>query len=322
MCASHLVAVRPRLRRGTALLATTALLMALLATFAASSPVAALPREDLDAPSMPADCFGPAQTTGEPTACHFNKFRKKRPTVVLWGDSHAWMYIPAVRRAVRGEKVNFVSFVAGSCPPIKSRANPQTGYSGKCERSNVNALAYVTKQLRKGRQVKVLLGSNWTGFRSAFRDITLAKSLGRESGYDPYTEKMVALSHEGTPALFKKLGKLGADVDVIAQAGVLPAKVRDCAAGNDPYACEIPRWRALREEGRTDTWLRGQMKKLSGKPRYITATDAYCTDLVCGGNVEGIFTWYDNLHLSATRTKALVSYFRPSVRSAHDAPRS
>ncbi len=317
MRAPDLAAVRPRPRPvlpALPLLAGLALLLSLLVSVASGAPASALPRDELDVPRMPSNCFGPGQTTGEPTACYYNGFKKKRPTVVLWGDSHAFMYIPAVRNAVRGQRVNFVSFVAGSCAPFASNSTPESGYSGKCERSNVNALAFVTKQVKRGRDVKVLLGSNWSGFRIAYRRIALEQA-GVDSGYDPYTKKMVALSHEGTPRLFTRLGKLGVDVDVIAQAAVIPEKVRSCADGDDPYACDIPRWRALREEGRTDTWLRGQMKKLAGNPGYVVATDAYCTSLVCGGSVGGIFTWYDNLHLSATRTKALTSYFRPSIRS-------
>lgn len=303
-------AARSGLRPLAVILLFWALLTSLLAV--GSAPVHAQPVEELDIPTMPADCFGPAQTAGEPTVCRYNKFRKKRPTVVLWGDSHAWMYIPAVRQAVRGQRVNFTSFVAGSCPPIASTSTPDSGYSGKCERSNVNALAFVKKLHKRGSGVKVILGSNWSGFRMAHREIAMEGTAG-DSGYDDYTRKMVALSHEGTPRLFTRLGRLGVDVDVIAQAAVVPERVADCAEGNDPYACDIPRWRALREEGRTDSWLRSQMRKLGGSPRYVLARDGYCSERVCSGRVDDILTWYDDLHLSATRTKALASYFRPSV---------
>ncbi|CAN5364809.1 hypothetical protein BH09ACT12_BH09ACT12_10040 [soil metagenome] len=313
MRAPHSMVIRPRPRPATGALVALALFALLLTMFATSAPAQALPEDELDAPTMPADCFGPAQTTGEPTVCHFNHFKRKRPTVVLWGDSHAWMYIPAIRRAVRGQHVNFVSFVAGSCAPFATNSTPESGYSGKCERSNVNALAYVTRLVEHDRTVKVLLGSNWSGFRIAYRRIAL-EQIGVDSGYEDYTKKMVALSHEGTPLLFKRLGKLGVDVDVIAQAAVIPDEVEPCAAGEDPYACDIPRWRAMPEEGRTESWLHGQMSKLAGDPGYITPSDAYCTDLVCGGSVDGIFTWYDHLHLSATRTKALAGYFKPTIR--------
>ena len=308
-------AARPSLRPATATLLAWALLVAVATVLiTGTAPARALPAEELDTPSMPADCFGPAQTAGEPTVCRYNKFRKKRPTVVLWGDSHAWMYIPALRQAVRGQRVNFTSFVAGSCPPIATNSTPESGYSGKCERSNVNALAFVKKLHQRGSGVRVVLGSNWSGFRIAHREIAM-EGAGYDSGYDDYTRKMVALSHQGTPRLFKRLGKLGVDVDVIAQAAVIPDRVADCADGNDPYACDIPRWRALPEERRTDSWLRSQMKKLDGNPRYVLARDGYCFERVCSGNVDGIFTWYDNLHLSATRTQTLAAYFRPSITS-------
>lgn len=303
-------AAPPSLRPLAVILLSWALLTTSLALGVA--PAQAMPADELDTPTMPADCFGPAQTAGEPTVCHYNTFRRKRPTVVLWGDSHAWMYIPAVRKAVRGQRVNFTSFVAGSCPPIASTTTPDSGYSGKCERSNVNALAFVTKLHKRGSAVKVILGSNWAGFRIAHREIAM-EGAGEESGYDDYTRRMVALSHEGTPRLFTRLGRLGVDVDVIGQAAVVPDRVAGCSAGNDPYACDIPRWRALREEGRTDSWLRSQMKKLDGSPRFLLPRDAYCSERVCSGSVDGILTWYDDLHLSATRTKALAPFFRPSI---------
>lgn len=303
---------RRRPRRAAGLLLVVALISSLLA-MAGAAPAQASPTEGIDAPRMPPNCFGPGQTNREPTVCKYGRFVKKRPTVVLWGDSHAWMYIPSVRRAVRGEKVNFVSFVAGSCPPIATRSTPASGFSGKCERSNVNALAYVKRLTRRGSDVKVLLGSNWAGFRIAHREIAL-ESVGFDTGYSDYTRQMVALSHEGTPLLFKRLGRLGVDVDVIAQAATVPDRVRSCDAGDVPYACEIPRWRAIPEERRTASWLRGQMSQLAGQPGYLTPSEAYCNTLICAGNVGGILTWYDSLHLSATRTKALTSFFEPSIR--------
>ena len=90
--------------------------------------------------------------------------------------------------------------------------------------------------------------------------------------------------------------------------------MKSCAAGNDPYACDIPRRRALPEERRTARFLKQQMSQLTGKTGYLDPTEAYCTVTICGGSVDGIYTWYDHLHLSATRTKALSSYFRPSIR--------
>ncbi len=268
--------------------------------------------DNRDIPVMPAGCFGPGNGGARPDRpCHYNRFVRSRPTVVLWGDSHAWQYIPAVTAAVEGRRVNLVSFVAGSCAPLAVRhATPK----GVCERSNAAAFAYVKKLHRRGSDVKALLGSNWSGFRIAYRRMQL-EALGIDSGYEPYTKRMVMLSHEGTPLLFKRLGKLGVDVDVIAQAAVVPEHTAPCLSDDDPYRCDVSRWRALPEEGRTESWLRRQLQQVTGRAGYVETTDAYCTPLVCHGEVDDIVTFFDHLHLSASRTRALAPAFVPSFRA-------
>lgn len=265
-----------------------------------------------DIPTMPDGCFGPGQSGGNPTRpCHLTEFKKSRPTVVLWGDSHAWQMIPAVTAAVKRTGVNLVSFVAGSCAPLVVLNGPPEGV---CEQSNAAALDYVTRLHRSGAKVKALLGSNWSGFRVAYRRLML-EQIGIDSGYEPYTKQMVMLSHEGTPALFVRLGRLGIDVDVIAQAAVMPEHNLTCPAGDDPYQCDIARWRALPEEGRTATWLKGQLTNVTGRAGYIETKAAYCTPLVCHGSSGGISTFYDHLHLSATRTRSLATYFKATFTS-------
>jgi len=291
----------------------SALLLTLLPSFAAANQAADEdPLAGLDAPRMPAECYGPGQTTVEPAPCPLNTYRPKRPTIILWGDSHAYQYIPALREAVRGAGVNLVSFVAGSCAPFAVNRRPGTNYSGKCERSNDVAMSTIEDLIRKHRTFKVILGSNWSGFRIAYRRIFLNEDVPAD--YEDYTRKMVKLSHEGTPKLFTQLGRMGVDVDVIAQAATVPVQKSECAAGTEPYLCDLPRWRALPEERDTEQWLRGQMSKLKGSPRYIDATGGYCNASVCHGQIGDIKTFFDNLHLSATRTRNLDQYFGPSVR--------
>src|SRR5687767_6631371 len=76
----------------------------LTATLLGAAPAPASARDDLsdvDAPVLPPGCFGPARTGIDPFPCPLNTYREKRPTIILWGDSHAYMYIPALKEAVR-----------------------------------------------------------------------------------------------------------------------------------------------------------------------------------------------------------------------------
>lgn len=262
-----------------------------------------------DTPSIPADCFGPAQVKVDPFPCPLVTFKPKRPTILLWGDSHAWQYIPALRQAVRGNGVNLVSFVAGSCAPSAVKEKDRMG---TCERSNLEAYRTVRKWHQEGRDLRVILSSNWSGFRIAYRRMMLGDIVPVDD-YSDYTKEMVRLSHEGTPKLFTRLGRLGVDVDVIGPSAVVPDKKLPCLAGEEPYQCDLPRWRALPEESDTREWLGQQMAKLQGKPKLIDATGAYCSRTVCHGKVGDILTWYDHLHLSATRTRNLRQFFAPTV---------
>ncbi|MCW2815118.1 MAG: acyltransferase [Nocardioides sp.] len=272
--------------------------------------------EGVDAPVLPPGCFGPARSGIDPFPCPLNKFFPRRPTIVLWGDSHAYQWIPALKEAVQGERVNLVSFVAGSCPPVLITNN---NGKGACRRSNYVALRTVEALRRENKRFKVVLGSNWSGFRRAYRKIVLEDAVGAPSGYDDYTKEMVRLAHEGTPDLFTRLGRMGVDVDIIGQAATVPERRASCEAGEEPYVCDLPRWRAMPEERRTDGYLQRQQDKIkrTARSRIVDASSGYCTDFVCRGKVGTIQTYFDDLHLSATRTRNLARFFKPAVRDMH-----
>lgn len=268
--------------------------------------------EGVDAPVLPPGCFGPARSGIDPFPCPLTPYRAKRPTILLWGDSHAYEWIPALKEAVQGRRVNLVSFVAGSCPPVLITKDTR---NGACRRSNYVALRTVQRLKREGGRFKVVLGSNWTGFRRAYRKLYLESVAGVPSGYDDFTKDMIRLAHEGTPDLITRLGKMGVDVDLIGQAATVPEVRRSCSAGEAPYVCDLPRWRALPEERRTDAYLERQRAKIAPrwKSRIIDATPGYCTATVCRGKSGAIETYFDDLHLSATRTRALARFFVPAV---------
>lgn len=267
-----------------------------------------------DTPKLPSQCFGPGRSRIEPFPCPLNWQRKGQPIVLLWGDSHAYQWIPGFVEAVKGQRVNLVSMVAGSCPPVLVQTDPG---ARQCKRSNWNAYKYVRQLLRQRATFKVVLGSNWSGFRRGYRAMVLEGAGGPPTGYVEYTRQMVEMAHEGTPALFDKLGALGVDVDILGQAAVVPERRPACPAGDDPYLCDVQRWRAIPEEYGTLTYLRHQQAKIArrGESRIIDATPGYCTADVCRGRVGSVQTYFDDLHLSATRTRNLARYLVPSVRA-------
>ena len=109
-------------------------------------PAAAKADPEHDFPKMPRKCVDPKLLIPQkPVKCNLNGFEQGRPTIVLWGDSHAWQMIPALRNAARNRNVNLVAFLMGSCPamdPALTKEQRQNG-APACLVSNDRALQYV-----------------------------------------------------------------------------------------------------------------------------------------------------------------------------------
>jgi hypothetical protein len=294
-----------------------ALTLALLATLTAPASLAQA-RVDpaTDYPRLPPRCEGDLhKIPTKPGVCFVTEFRKARPTVVIWGDSHAWQYVPALQAAARARKANLVGFFMGGCPPVKVPLKaPPGGYATICEKHNAMAMKFVKKLAAGPQDVRVVLGSSWAGYRRADREI---KAGAGEAyyGYTDWVKQMVELFMSSAAPLFPALGKVGVDVDVIGQTATVPRTTAPCPTGEDPYTCDLPRKRAIYDEYKTRKWLRGLMKKLVGKPRLIEVNNAFCTSKVCHGMVDDVYTFYDDLHLSATKVRQLRPYFRDTFRA-------
>ena len=246
----------------------------------------------------------PAQMPDKPIACHINTFDKSRPTLLIWGDSHAWMYIPALKAAVAGKDVNLVAVVKGTCPPIQF-SEPKPGLT--CYQFNKIGLDLV-KQLKKGgKPFRVVLGGSWQRYLAA---------LAGNSSQDAYTLQYAKYFQKGTPRLLKTLGAMHVKTDVIGQTGYPQGDLPSCDRSDDPYACDLPRTQAVPDEASTRTWVKNHMKVLTAGKRYISVNDEFCDATTCHGYQGGVYTFFDNEHLSQTFSTSLKGFFAQSVPGA------
>jgi hypothetical protein len=292
----------PPLRRARALLALAAAVSGILLSLLVAPPATAMqPDPAHDYYEIPQGCAGPARAEKQrPNGCRLTAWRPNRPTVVLWGDSHAWQHIPALLKAAAAEDVNLTAFVMGKCPPAKMRI--QRSYPGKCEHSNALALKYVRDTARRNQPVQVLLGSHWAGYRAAIAEVE--ETGEAPEGYDDFDLRMLKLFRDHTPQLFPALLKTRAQLATIGQTAT-------CERGTEPpYQCTLPRSQAILHEGATRRWLAG----LSHQAPQIDVNQGICTATRCRGRIKGIYTWWDWGHLSKTRDYRLAQYFRPLLR--------
>lgn len=291
------------------------LMLGLLASLGTSTSYAADRHPSQDLPVIPKRCSeGSTYINPDIRPCEVNRWKAGRPTLVLWGDSHALQMMPAVKKSVAGRGVNLAMFSLGSCPPLKydhARSDPDV----TCKDFNAEALAYVTDLRRRGEPVRVILGGHWRAYRWLHRGLFESETLNRED-FPSYVVEVARIFPKRTPALLRRLGALGVDVDVIGQTATVPAMgLRKCQAGETPFVCDLPRRKALPEERATSAWLADVMGPLTGGSRLIDPNTAYCNAQSCRGRKNGIYTFFNDLHISATRAGTMKRYFTPAVRA-------
>ena len=302
--------------RTALLVAVAALLSSLFVAFPGSATSAAPdPREDHY--QLPKRCVGdePGRLVPEdPGPCFVTlPYRKHRPTVVLWGDSHAWQHLPALVPLARKRKVNLVLFMLGGCPPILVENRKNKRLAG-CETSNEMALRFVRHLKASGREFRVLLGAFWDGYYSVYKRVYVDKTAD-PSQWTPVQLRSARTFHRLTPRLITTLGDERIRVDLIGQASSVPDSPPRCPAGSDPYACALPRGVALPRERLWKTFFRQMVRELPAGSRVINNfTSTYCTREKCKGFTDDVYTYFDPTHLSASRTATFRKFFAPTFR--------
>jgi hypothetical protein len=265
-----------------------------------------------DTPEMPDECLATDDELipSRPVECNLMPFEEGRPTIVLWGDSHAWMFIPALQAAAADRDVNLVAFVMGGCPPFDATDVPRIA----CAKSNLLALKYVKKLSRSDVPSRVIVGASWETYLGS-RPLTLMDERAPNQDRRDYVARIADLFKAGVPPLFDTLGALEVGVDVIGPTAAIRRNAPLCEARVRPFSCDLSRTEAIADEADTREYLTMQMDQLQSGRRLIDVTDAQCDDEVCFAETDGILNFFDDNHFSATFARGLESYFEPSVRS-------
>ncbi len=268
-----------------------------------------------DVPEMPSECLGEnAFIPDQPNRCDLVPFDETRPTVVLWGDSHAWMLIPGIEAAAEDKDVNLVAFVMGACPPLLAPDDVQLA----CARSNQLALKFVTKfSGRKKPPLRVILSASWPTYRNVIDDVTLDERADGP-GNDAYIRRIAALFTEGTPRLFEELSLVNADIDVVGPTPFIPRNAPLCEARARPFSCDVDRDLAIEGEADTVAWLEERMANFTDNSRYIDIAQSLCDEDTCYAEADGVVNFFDDNHISAALSRQLKSYFSPSIRGLTD----
>ncbi len=269
-----------------------------------------------DFPRLPEHCATEDEKIPQrPVLCRINGHENDRGTVVLWGDSHAWMYVPALEKAAKDIDVNLVLFSQGSCPPFYAE-----GMSlNNCVRGNQLAVDFIDDLAERKRPVRLLLGASWEIYFGGERVINLMVARGGNPQHEQYVQAISRLFQQGNSELFDWLGELQVGVDVIAPVAEVPRNAPLCEAQvANLYSCDIAVAVSEAADEEARKWLEVQMEKLAGEPRLIDVNETFCDDGICRARVGDLLTYFDNNHLSASFASTLGDYFAPTLQDAAD----
>jgi peptidoglycan/LPS O-acetylase OafA/YrhL len=200
-------------------------------------------------------------------------------TAVVYGDSHAAMWIPALDVIGKQEQIKFVQLTKPGCPALDF-----TIYSQTLKREYTECTDYRAFALGKIAEIKpdVVIISN------AYRDVTM--SVDGKSTSDGVAEAWM----DGLTSIIQQISPNTGRIVVIGDMAYPNDPGIDCLTANadDVTACDTPRSDAVDEEHNA---LEGQTAIAAGAD-YVDTIPWFCTDSVCPAVIGGLTVHRDNYH--------------------------
>jgi peptidoglycan/LPS O-acetylase OafA/YrhL len=203
-----------------------------------------------------------------------------RTTVMLFGDSHALQWFPALDRAARTRRWRLVSLTKTTCPPVQlSFWSPVLGRPYReCDQWRSNML----QRIRSERPALVVLGA--------------ARHYSDVYHFQVYGPAWIS----GLARMVRQVRATGARVVVLGPTPKPKVDVPDCLSRHlrNAVACTTPRQVALDTGGvRAE---RQAVQRAGGS--YLDVTPWLCTRSTCMVMVGNLLAYRDDNHLTTTYT--------------------
>jgi peptidoglycan/LPS O-acetylase OafA/YrhL len=223
--------------------------------------------------------------------------RDSSTTVVLFGDSHAAQWFPALERIAQDERWRLVTLLKSACAPEDVSyvyADIGRRYT-ECEEWRSSVLEKI-KELRPSLVVM-------TGWQWYMRPLPPAAPLvGQEDYLAGAKRTLTKLDESGARVLFLR--------DSPTPGFLVPACMSRSAwqAGwREPSSCSFSRQESLDENSYR---LERQASQDFKRVKYVDLTDYLCSERMCGPEKDGVIIYRDSNHLSVS----FVSAFAPTLK--------
>jgi hypothetical protein len=207
---------------------------------------------------------------------------------VLWGDSHAVQWFPALEANAIEAGVALQVFGKTSCPPALVPI-----YSHKWGRRYTECTSWSEEVF--GQVLGMPAGT--VVFLSGMNEYSVERAGRALSDQDS-----AALIAQGTRGVAQRLTQRGLTVVSLRDTPFPPFDVPACVAENvsDPSLCDFER----PAEDRGTSWEERVLGDVPGV-QFMDLLDQVCGPRICPAVVDGILRWRDEDHLTATYAATL-----------------
>ncbi len=223
--------------------------------------------------------------------------------VILWGDSHAQMYVPALRAAL-GDRTGLLVNAYGCAPVMGDAASPACGTA---QRANFRAIAASRARI-------VMLAQNWPQYRD---------EAGARLGRDPLPSERYGDAIRRLRQVVAGLRHAGKDVVIIG-----PISVPGYDVGNDGSRellfhgrITSPTYVARADDLREYANVRSAIAALAMQPhvRALWVDSRGCDARRCGFIHDGRAIFADHGHFRTDYATSLAPVFRNALRAVDEA---
>ena len=214
-------------------------------------------------------------------------------TVVLFGDSHAEQWLPALIQVANNERWHVVTLLKASCPSAMVPI-----YNPRLEREEYECSTWRSKALSYIHEVKpsIVLISNSSGY------------VKRPSFQDPYARLSIQEWQDGTRSMLRSLNAAAALVVLLRDTPRPDIDVPICLSRTSIHpllfpanTCYVPEQQALAQT----VWQAEISAARFEHVSILDMTDNFCRDGQCPPMLNGMVVYRDGNHITATFAASL-----------------
>jgi hypothetical protein len=220
---------------------------------------------------------------------------------VLFGDSHAAQWFPALEAAARAEGWQFNAWTKSSCPAVDVTIwyPPRRSAFTACNAWR----AKILRALAGAQRPDVVFVSNLTDYSGLIADRKTGEVL-RGGAAD-------AAWRRGFRTVLTSLTRAGIPVVVIRDTPRTFKSFAACLAEGGGSACDRPRGQALGASPDLDV-----AREFGNSLAILDLSDRICDAAMCPTTRDGMLVYHDQNHLTATFAATLSADFRKMLASS------